>query len=327
MTGDRLSLALEAGMFSVPEGEIAVYGAEGPDDLVALPKDRITVSQRMKPSADALAEAGFRVGDPSGAPALSVVFIPRSKALARAWVAEAARITKGPVIIDGAKTDGIEGLWREARKRAPVSDALSKHHGKLAVIAEGARFDDWEDPGPRDIGGYVTRLGVFSADGVDPGSAALAEVLPAKLGPRVADLGAGWGYLSRAILERAGVEELHLVETDRVALDCARENVADPRALFHWADVTTYQAPGFDDVVMNPPFHQGRAASPELGIAFIDAARRLLKPHGRLWLVANRHLPYERALDVTFAEVAEIGHTPSFKLFRAVRPRKRRTRS
>ena len=57
-------------MFSVPEGEIAVYGADGPDDLVALPKDRITVSQRMKPSADALAEAGFRVGDPSRGPGL-----------------------------------------------------------------------------------------------------------------------------------------------------------------------------------------------------------------------------------------------------------------
>ncbi len=314
-------------MFAVPDGPIAVFGAEGPDVLGELPKDRVTVLQRMKPQADALTGAGYQVGDLPDSPRLSVVFIPRSKALARAWIAEAARITDGPVIIDGSKTDGIEGLWREARKRAPVSDALSKHHGKLAVIDAGARFDDWTDPGSRDIGGFVTRLGVFSADGVDPGSRALAEALSAKLGPRVADLGAGWGYLSRAILERSGVEELHLVETDRVALDCARENLNDPRAVYHWADAMGFQASGFDDIVMNPPFHQGRAASPELGIAFIDSARRLAKPHGRVWLVANRHLPYERALDVAFGEVTELGGTQSFKLFRAARPRKRRTRA
>ena len=32
----------------------------------------------------------------------------------------------------------------------------------------------------------------------DRGSALLAAALPAKLGGKVVDLGAGWGYLSRA---------------------------------------------------------------------------------------------------------------------------------
>ena len=50
-------------------------------------------------------------------------------------------------------------------------------------------------------------------------------------------------------------------------------------------------------MIMNPPFHQGRAAEPDLGAAFIAAAARILKPHGRLMMVANRQLPYEAALD------------------------------
>ncbi len=192
-------------MFSVPDGEIAVYGAESTRCLGGVadgPGYGVTENETARGRAGSGRVPRGRARRRAGACRSSL--FRRSKALARAWVAEAARITKGPVIIDGSKTDGIEGLWREARKQAPVSDALSKHHGKVAVIAEGARFDDWEDPGVRDIGGFVTRLGVFSADGVDPGSAALAEVLPAKLGPRVADLGAGWGYLSRAILDAGG---------------------------------------------------------------------------------------------------------------------------
>ena len=58
-----------------------------------------------------------------------------------------------------------------------------------------------------------------------------------------------------------------------------------------------------DAVVMNPPFHTGRTAEPGLGQAFITAAARLLAPQGQLWMVANRHLPYETALGGQFAHV------------------------
>jgi 16S rRNA (guanine1207-N2)-methyltransferase len=74
-------------------------------------------------------------------------------------------------------------------------------------------------------------------------------------------------------------------------------------------------------VVCNPPFHSARAADPALGAAFIAAAARLLAPRGTLWLVANRHLPYERALDAQFAEVRPLGEEAGYKLVAAGRPR------
>jgi len=157
-------------------------------------------------------------------------------------------------------------------------------------------------------GGFVTRPGVFSADGSDRGSVLLAAALPEKIKGHVADLGAGWGYLSRAILAHDGVKSLDLVEADREALDCARENITDPRAVFHWADATSFKpARPWDVVVMNPPFHTSRAADPELGAAFIRAAHRGLLPSGSLWLVANRHLPYDRILTPLFRNVEDIG--------------------
>jgi hypothetical protein len=123
------------------------------------------------------------------------------------------------------------------------------------------------------------------------------------------------------ILTRADVKSLDLVEADRAALDCAERNITDPRARFHWADATRFKpAQPWDAVVMNPPFHISRAADPELGAAFLRAAHRGLLPGGTLWLVANRHLPYDRILTPLFRTVEEIGGDAVFRLFRAAHP-------
>ncbi|MGS8570825.1 methyltransferase, partial [Salmonella enterica subsp. enterica serovar Braenderup] len=50
--------------------------------------------------------------------------------------------------------------------------------------------------------GYVSRPGLFAWDRVDTASALLAEHLPADLAGRVADLGAGYGYLSAQLIAR-----------------------------------------------------------------------------------------------------------------------------
>ncbi len=327
----RLTLALDRGAVTLPrEGRIGVWGATAGDDLSALPKDRVSVVQGFRPDHDALARQGYAVGPrPEGRFAMAVVFLPRARAAARARIAEAARLSDGPLLIDGAKGDGIDGILRDIRARAEVGEVLSKAHGKVFAVT-GGDFADWADPGPRQVeGGFVTAAGAFSADGPDRGSVALAAALPARLGPRVADLGAGWGYLARAALAHEGVEEVHLIEADHAALESARANVTDPRARFHWADATQFrpEAP-FDTVVTNPPFHVSRAADPALGRAFIAAAARMLTPRGDLWLVANRHLPYEAALRAAFRDVVETGdeaasgpgNDPAFKVVHATHP-------
>jgi len=85
----------------------------------------------------------------------------------------------------------------------------------------------------------------------------------------------------------------------------------------HWHDVTRGLPRRYDAIVSNPPFHQGRADLPELGRAFIDAAANALLPHGRLWLVANRHLPYEATLAARFNEVRTVVTQDGFKVIEA----------
>lgn len=322
----RLSIALSDGGLGLPEdGKILVLNA-GPDsDLSVLPRERVVALQGFKPDFDALENAGFNVTtQATGAFAMAVVFLPRAKAKARDLIATANALCEGGVVvIDGQKTDGIDGIFKACRKRADCSAAISKSHGKIFWFPAGAGFQDWAASKDATVvaPGFVTRPGVFSADGVDPGSAILAAALPPKLGEVVGDFGAGWGWLSGEILARESVKSVHLIEADHTAIVCAQENITDPRAEFHWADVTRYKAlPAFDSIVMNPPFHTSRVADPNIGKAFLTAAGRFLKPRGDLWVVANRHLPYEAHLKEVFRVVTEVSGDSKFKVFHATQP-------
>jgi 16S rRNA (guanine1207-N2)-methyltransferase len=326
----RLTLALAGGPATLPEaGRIAVIGPRAGTDLSALPGDRLQVVTTQRPDFDHFSAQGFEcVTAPSGRYAAALVCLPRARALAQAQVAQAAACTDGPVIVDGDKTDGIESMLRalRAHPRAAPGAALSKAHGKLFTLAPGANLTDWQPAAPREIeGGFVTAPGCFSADGIDPGSRMLADTLPATLGKHVIDLGGGWGYLAARALTRDGIARIDLVEADAAALDCARANITDPRAHLHWADATAWRpdTPA-DTVIMNPPFHTGRAADPALGRAFIASAAAMLKPSGALWLVANRHLAYETALAQHFKRVEEVAGDSRFKILHASHPSRQR---
>ena len=161
--------------------------------------------------------------------------------------------------------------------------------------------------------------GVFSAKGVDPGSAFLMEHLPHTIRGKVADLGAGWGYLSAEVLKRfPDVNRVDLFEVDSRALDCAKANVApvaDGRDVrFLWQDVTLGIKGRYDTIVMNPPFHTGQTKDLSLGLAFLKVAADSLVKRGKLFIVANRQLPYEAALNETRLPWSIVAENPTYKI-------------
>lgn len=321
MTQSRLHLAFPDGH---PGGRVLVIGAAGADDLAPLDPTLTRIRQGNFTDHQALKARGYDVApEVEGDFDLVLLRLPRAKAAARAAVADAAgRLAPGAALwVDGQKTDGVDALLRELRALAPVDEVHSKAHGKIfrVTLPEGDWLPaDWAAAPIAAAEGFTTAPGVFSADGVDPGSAALAAHLPEKLPTRMVDLGAGWGWLSAQVLSRAGVQQLDLVEADHASLELARRNVTDPRARFHWADARDFRLKDpVNGVVMNPPFHEGRQADPRLGQAFIATAARLLTGAGKLWMVANRHLPYEAALAEHFAQVSEIGGDGRFKIIEA----------
>jgi len=327
----RLTLALETGGLVLPEtGDISVLLPTPDCDLQALPQSRVQVVQPFRPYHDHFQRAGFDCATDSAVPcAAAILCLPRAKAQARACVYDICTRCgthgTGLVIVDGNKTDGIDGIYKDVRKRVTVLGQMTKAHGRIFWFqAAPDAFADWQAPRVQKADGYLTVPGVFSADAIDPASQLLAETLPNKLGRHMVDLGAGWGYLSAMALKTdAAIETLDLVEADHHALACARQNVTDPRARFHWADALNWIAPNpVDTVVMNPPFHTGRSADPSLGRGFIATAARILTPSGTLWMVANRHLPYEAAMAELFTDIQETAGNTQFKVLRAARPKR-----
>ena len=320
----RLTTALDDGLLTLPAGRIGVLRPPIGYDLTALDRESIWIEHGFAPTHAFWAASGYDLGPQPENLSAIIVVLPRSKALARSMIARASTMAE-LVIIDGQRTEGVDSIYKDLRKRCGDMPTVTKAHGRLFWSDSLAGLEEWfASSSTLPDTSFVTQPGVFSENRIDKGSALLRAALPRSLQGRIADLGAGWGYLSAEILaSNDAIAHVDLVEAEALALDCARLNVTDPRAAFHWADALTWQPDGqYDAVVMNPPFHTGRKGDPDLGKGFIATTARILGPTGHVWMVANRHLPYEATLSECFARVEEIGGDGSYKLLHAHRRKK-----
>lgn len=349
MAADHGDAALEVLLLPFSSGELAwpqVGGAlflRARDGwpLRAAARPGLVCEQSFKPEADRLIRSGWQVRDPEapddGASyPLVLVLPPRQRAEARALLARAvAACAPGGIVVACLPNDeGAKSGETDLKAVAGLSGSVSKQHCRAfwarvdASKVDAALLAQWralDAPRPILDGRFVSRPGVFAWDRIDAASALLAAHLPGDLRGRAADLGCGYGYLASELLQRCpGIVALDLYEAEARALALARRNLqahADRVALdFHWQDVAAGLAQRCDVIVTNPPFHaQGRADRPDIGRAFIAAAADALVPGGRLWLVANRHLPYEQALDARFGTVRTVVQADGFKIVEAVK--------
>lgn len=289
-------------------------------DILAVQPFRPAFLELQRAGAEARAEAE------AGAYAMGIVLCGRHRGRNEAWIAEADRLVcaGGTVLVAGLKTDGADSLRKRLARSVPMEGHAAKHHGVAFWFRAGQGLPE-PAMGERVDGRFETAPGMFSHDRIDAGSRLLVENLPREMAGTVADLGAGWGYLPAEIAARCPeVSAIDLYEADAQAAGAAGRNMArlapglESRAF--WADAVA-EPPRriYDWVVTNPPFHQGRAASVDLGIAMLSAAAGYLKPGGTMLAVANRHLPYEAALRRHFSRVEEVARNDAFKVLRALK--------
>jgi len=177
---------------------------------------------------------------------------------------------------------------------------------------------------PRTIPGttLTTEPGIFSWKKLDAGSVLLIESLKnLPICGTVADLGAGYGFLSHELLDQhPEITSIELFEAEKLALNNAKINLRSFHVTkqFHWCDVTEGAGRNcFDVIVSNPPFHEGDKTDVELGRAFLRSACDALRSGGVFYLVANRHLPYEKQLQELFPSVESIGEDNRYKVLTA----------
>jgi 16S rRNA (guanine1207-N2)-methyltransferase len=144
-----------------------------------------------------------------------------------------------------------------------------------------------------------------------------------RAGERVLDLGCGAGALGTVAARRSGTGRVVLADADAEAVRSAARTAAAAgaaNAVALTSDVAgAVLAERFDVVVTNPPFHVGKSTDLDVPRQFILDAWDVLAPGGRLYLVANRTLPYERTIFQRFGNVAAAHDGPRFKVLRAER--------
>ena len=297
-------------------GRQAIFRAQPGAYLESLKQfGTIDCDQTERAAALALERLGFPVVPGlEGSFSQIIVFATKHREEVLHHLALATRFLRegGRLLVVAANGLGAPSLERRLTELLGRADAFSKHKCRVLIaIKEPARINEslraqWEEAGTlRNVigGAFFSAPGMFSWKAIDPGSRLLAAHLPSTLKGHGADLGAGYGVLSHALLSRCqGLEALTLIESEGKALEAARINLesqSHPAALdFIWADVTQgIPLKELDFVVTNPPFHAGKGALPSLGRCFIREAFSALKIGGRLWFVANRHLPYEGEIE------------------------------
>lgn len=246
------------------------------------------------------------------------------------WFAQILQHVKpeGLIAICGDKKLGVDSFRKWVGSRFEIIDRMSKNHAVVFWLKRPQNLADEEIDSLRPQSKYIddiyeTSAGMFSHGEIDKGSALLVPYMKNILFGKVADFGAGWGYLSAQALNHSEkIEQIDLYEADYEALEAAKINLAKikttiPLAYF-WHDITSEKITEiYDTVIMNPPFHEGRITDPGLGQAFIAAAASRLKPGGRLLMVANRQLPYEITLKQLFRNVIPLVEGNGFKVIEA----------
>lgn len=295
------------------------------------PRD-VTCVQGFRPDFLALQRAGLSVSPvPEGSGYdVALVLAGRHRGQNETRLAEALERTVpgGLVVVAGGKDDGIGGFVKRVSGLLAVEDRLPKYHGTafwlrrpdavadaVAALRAGNGQKTVEDR-------FIAAPGMFSHEAVDAGSRLLAAGLPGDIKGSVADFCAGWGYLSAEAVHRCpDVARIDLYEADYDSLEAARRNMAGVAATrFFWQDLAAEPVTErYDAIVMNPPFHRSRAAEPTLGRDMIRAASSALRKGGRLFMVANRELPYEATLGEHFAQWRETARESGFKTFVATR--------
>jgi 16S rRNA (guanine1207-N2)-methyltransferase len=303
--------------------EVLFLGAEPHPDLPP-----VTACQPLRPLAVACEKAGMTITEKPSGKFSTILFLPgKSKEEVLAGFARAhdQLIPGGVLIVSLANTSGASRFEKELGRAAPLLFSVSKNKCRAFAVSNSEPWNpeilvEWRElasPAVIPDSPFITEPGVFSAKHIDPGSALLAAHLPPSLYGNVADLGAGWGFLSHSALEKSPrISRIDLFEADARALACSRKNVSG-KAAFIWHDVTSGLPEKYDHIITNPPFHTAQSKDVDLGKAFLTVAAASLKRGGTLHFVANRQLPYEAHLEALGLRSRLIAENHTYKVIYA----------
>ena len=299
----------------VPQGRATLVDC----NTVAVACARYTIEANQVANADVRLGDGVEGHDPASFD-LVLSHLPRGREVQRELIRGTARVLRpdGRFIFVASRHVGVKGCVTYARDlfgRCGVVRQKKGYHVAMTVRPEGM-----EPPPPRDayierslvLDGaevaLVSKPGVFAWDRLDGGTERLVRTMTIERGDRVLDLGCGTGLAGLAAARRDPEGQVVLVDSDLRAVRSARRtleanDVANGEVLLSDGVSQVGGGEAFDVVITNPPFHQGRSVDYQVAEQFVRNSRQVLRPGGRLFLVANRFIGYDDLIREVFGTV------------------------
>lgn len=298
------------------------------------------------PQPDGMAVVIQRQGPPPDAPVLgaqlAALRLPTDKAVLRQllWTAARHLAPGGRVLLAGANQEGAKAAAKLLAELFTSVTVVAQHSAHRLLSATRPDTLPAQAPWPElaahaaptisvpdGTGGTLTldtAPGVFSWEHLDEATALLLAVMDIPAGSTVLDLGCGAGALGLMAAHRHGAARVLLLDADAEAVAAVHRTLARHPLPACEARVSDVGAAAGDEpldvVVTNPPFHLGKGTDYQLPAQFIAEAAERLRPGGRLFLVANRTLPYEEVITAHFGGVRRLRETARFKVLGATRP-------
>ena len=306
-----------------PEGRVALVDV----NVAAIACARQTLASNEIVNADVRLAVGT---DAVEAFDLVLSHLPRGRVVVELLIQQAAIALKpgGRFYLVAHKRAGVKRAISYAARllgRAGVVRQKAGYHVALGVkerpqIAQASRdftrFEIMLDGVPATLTG---RAGVFAWDRLDDGTAGLIRSMEIRPDEVVLDLGCGTGLLALAAARRGG--RVTAVDADLRAVESARRTLAANDAVGEVLISDCAQAVldrRFDVVLCNPPFHQGVGVEYDVACQMVRDAATVLRPGGRLYLVSNAFIRYEREMGGRFTSVEEVFNDRRYRVLRAL---------
>ena len=239
---------------------------------------------------------------------------------------------KDSVIIGAAMTKAIHTNTLKLFERiiGPTKTSLAKKKARLIF----SQFDDKLQPGnspyPQsytlEVAGkdynISNHANLFSRESLDIGTRFLLQHMPQNEFRTIVDLGCGNGVVGLISAIQHPDAELVFVDESYMAVASAEQNFTaafgDTRqARFVVGDsLSAEPSESVDLVLNNPPFHQQHVIGDQVAWQMFNDAKRVLKQHGELWVIGNRHLNYHAKLTHLFGNCQTMASNHKFVILK-----------
>lgn len=268
----------------------------------------------------------------------AIVFVPKGRDFGRAqmWSAMNALKEGGDLYLVGPNKAGAKSLIKDAIEVFGDCQVLDykKSHRVAVTRKNKTQYDypaDWGDiPTEKKfitletaIGTIevATQAGVFSWKELDDGTKFLLEDLGLRDDAKTAlDVGCGYGVIGALLASK--IEHVTLTDNNLLAISCAKatlkhNNIDNAEVIA--SDVFSELGDAtFDLIISNPPFHRGFDLNTNVPHKLMGQAPNYLTQGGRLLLVANEFLKYDRVMAENFKQTGVRARNTKFKVLEGI---------